>query len=115
MLESPIPRKALENPIPHKYALQRIGRKYDQIIHPWQFGHMEQKATCLWLEGLPPLEPTNNVREAMMQLPKRERERLHYLSPGPERWKLRSETYTGIAEAMAEQWSNPEMAQMRML
>jgi len=104
LLDCDIPRKAIENPIPHKYAVERIGRKYDQIVQPWMFGHMERKATCLWLEGLPPLVETNNVREAMLELPKREQQRLHYLSPSPDRWKLRSETYQGIADAMAQQW-----------
>ncbi len=87
---------AVENPIPHKYALQLIGRDYDQIIQPWQFGHGETKATCLWLNGLPKLTPTNIVegREA----------RVHRMSPGPDRWKERSRTYQGIADAMAEQW-----------
>ena len=67
-----------------------------QVIQPWMFGHGETKATCLWLKGLPPLLPTKIVagREA----------RVHRMSPGPERWKARSRTYDGIAEAMAEQW-----------
>jgi hypothetical protein len=86
----------VENPIPHKYALGRIGRKYDQIIQPWQFGHGETKATCLWLKNLPKLQPTQIVdgREA----------RVHRMPPGPDRWKERSRTYAGIAAAMAEQW-----------
>jgi hypothetical protein len=67
---------------------------------------MEQKATCLWLTDLPRLMPTNDVYEAMMLLPKRERERLHYLPPSPTRWKERSKTYSGIASAMASQWSD---------
>ena len=66
--------------------------------------HMEQKATCLWLKGLPNLTPTNVVKDEMMLLPKNERERLHYLPPSPDRWKLRSTTYQGIADAMAAQW-----------
>ena len=65
---------------------------------------MEQKATCLWLRGLEPLQPTNNVKEEMMLLPKNQRERLHYLPPSPDRWKERSRTYQGIADAMALQW-----------
>jgi len=69
------------------------------------FGHPEQKATCLWLKGLPQLTPTNNVKTAMMALPRRERERLHYLPPSPDRWKIRSKTFAGIATAMAQQWS----------
>lgn len=104
LLECDIPLKAIENPIPHKYAVERIGRKYDQLVQPWMFGHMERKATCFWLEGLPNLLETNNVKEEMLKLPKREQQRLHYLPPGPDRWKLRSETYQGIADAMAEQW-----------
>ena len=106
LLDAPIPKKAIENPIMHKYAKERIGGiKQSQVIHPWMFGHMEQKATCLWLQGLPLLEQTNNVKEEMMLLPKRERERLHYLPPSPTRWKERSRTYLGIADAMASQWS----------
>jgi len=105
LLEAPVPRICIENPIMHKYARDRIGgEKYSQIIQPWMFGHMEQKATCLWLKGLPDLIPTNVVKEEMMLLPKNVRERLHYLPPSPERWKLRSTTYQGIANAMAEQW-----------
>lgn len=91
----------IENPIMHKYAIEIIGRKQDQIIQPWQFGHGETKATCLWLVNLPKLKPTNIVsgRE----------QRLHRLPPdkkGQEgnRAKLRSKTYSGIAEAMALQW-----------
>lgn len=75
MLNSYIPRVACENPIPHEYAAGFIGRRYDQIIQPYEFGHKEQKATCLWLKGLPKLKPTNNVYDEMMTLSKRERER----------------------------------------
>lgn len=103
-----IPRKAIENPIPHKYAVQLIGRKYTQVIQPWMFGHPEQKATCLWLEGLSPLKPTNNVKAEMLLLPKNQRERLHYLPPSPDRWKERSRTFQGIADAMAAQWGNQQ-------
>ena len=106
MLNAPIPHIAVENPIMHRYAKELIGGvRQSQVIQPWMFGHMEQKATCLWLKGLPLLKPTNNVKEAMMLLPKRERQRLHYLPPSPDRWKLRSTTYSGIANAMASQWS----------
>jgi len=105
LLEAPIPRICIENPIMHKYAKERIGGvKQSQVIQPWMFGHMEQKATCLWLKGLPLLQPTNNVKEEMMKLPDNERQRLHYLPPSADRWKLRSTTYQGIANAMAEQW-----------
>lgn len=93
LLGAPIPRIALENPI--GIISSRI-RKPDQIIQPWQFGHGETKATCLWLKNLPKLKPTNIVdgREP----------RVHRMAPSPERWKLRSITYQGIADAMADQW-----------
>ncbi len=87
-----------------RHAVQRVGFRPTQVIQPWMFGHMEQKATCLWLRGLPPLVPTHNVRAEMMLLPKNKRERLHYLSPGPNRAKERSRTYSGIAAAFADQW-----------
>lgn len=97
---------ANENPVPHKYAVDIIGRKYDQIIQPWQFGHGETKATCLWLKNLPPLIPTDIVegREA----------RIHKMPPGPERSKERSKTYPGIAKAMAVQWSEYVINQKRI-
>ena len=93
LLNASIPKVALENPI--SIISSRI-RKPDQIIQPWQFGHGETKATCLWLKDLPKLMPTNIVsgREA----------RIHKLPPTPDRWKLRSTTYQGIADAMAQQW-----------
>ena len=93
MLNAPVPRIALENPV--SIISSRI-RKPDQIIQPWQFGHGETKATCLWLKNLPPLRPTNIVdgREA----------RVHKMPPSADRWKERSRTYQGIADAMAEQW-----------
>ena len=65
---------------------------------------MEQKSTCLWLKNLPPLEKTNDVKQEMMTLPKNQRERMFYLPPSPDRWKIRSKTYSGLAEAMAKQW-----------
>jgi hypothetical protein len=93
LLAAPIPRIALENPI--SIISSRI-RKPDQIIQPWMFGHGETKATCLWLKNLPKLVPTNIVegREA----------RVHRMPPSPNRWKERSRTFKGIADAMAEQW-----------
>ena len=93
LLDAPIERIALENPI--SVISSRI-RKPDQIIQPWQFGHGETKATCLWLKGLPKLTPTDIVdgREA----------RVHKLPPSADRWKIRSTTYKGIADAMAQQW-----------
>lgn len=94
---SDIPFVACENPIPHKYAIEVIGRKYDQIIQPWQFGHGETKATCLWLKGLPHLQPTDIVEGREQKIWK--------LPPSENRAKLRSKTYAGIADAMAKQWS----------
>jgi hypothetical protein len=93
---------AIENPVG---IISSIWRKPDQIIHPWMFGHLEQKTTCLWLKGLQPLAETNNVRKQMMELPRNERERLHYLPPSKDRAKQRSKTFPGIARAMAEQWA----------
>ena len=105
LLDAPIEKIAVENPIMHKYAKERIGGiKQTQVIQPWMFGHMEQKATCLWLKNLSALVPTNDVKKEMLQLPDNERQRLHYLPPSADRWKKRSETFLGIAEAMAEQW-----------
>lgn len=91
------PRVCIENPVPHKYARVRIGG-YSQIIQPWQFGHGEIKATCLWLENLPSLVPAKIVDGRVP--------RVHHASPGPERWKERSRTYPGVADAMAGQWGS---------
>jgi len=105
LLNAPIPHIAVENPIMHKYAKERIGGvKQTQVVQPWMFGHPEQKATCLWLKNLSPLVPTNNVKAEMDALPDNQRQRLHYLPPSADRWKLRSTTFQGIADAMAEQW-----------
>ena len=95
LLNAPIKHIALENPIS---VISSKIRKPDQIIQPWQFGHGETKATCLWLKNLPKLVSTNIVegREA----------RVHKMPPSPDRWKLRSTTYQGIADAMANQWGN---------
>jgi site-specific DNA-cytosine methylase len=95
LMAAPIPYIAIENPIS---VISSKIRKPDQVIQPWQFGHGETKATCLWLKGLPKLEPTDIVegREA----------RVHKMPPGPDRWKERSRTYAGIANAMAEQWGS---------
>jgi site-specific DNA-cytosine methylase len=101
LMNADIPRIAIENPVS---VISSKIRKPDQIVQPWMFGHKEQKATCLWLKGLPKLRETNNVKAEMMLLPRRERERLHYLPPSPTRWKERSRTFSGIAEAFAEQW-----------
>jgi hypothetical protein len=103
---APIAKIAIENPVMHKYAKERInGVQQSQTIQPYQFGHKEQKATCLWLKNLPKLTPTSDLRAETMALPSNERQRLHYLPPSADRWKLRSTTYQGIANAMATQWS----------
>lgn len=93
LLNAPIAKIALENPI--SIISSKI-RKPDQIIQPWQFGHGETKATCLWLKGLPLLVSTKIVGGR--------KPRVHFASPGPNRWKERSRTIQGIADAMAEQW-----------
>jgi len=93
LLGADIPRIALENPV--SIISSRI-RKPDQVIQPWQFGHGETKATCLWLKGLPKLKATNIVEGR--------EQRVHKMPPGPNRWKERSRTFEGIAAAMADQW-----------
>lgn len=100
LLDSGIPRICGENPIPYRDARLIMGG-YTQKIRPSDFGHAERKDTCLWLKNLPPLMPTKIVA-----LPERksEAQRLHWLSPSPDRWKERSRTFQGIADAMAEQW-----------
>ena len=103
MLDLPVEKIVLENPIQHKYARDLI-RKQDQVIQPWMFGHPESKATCLWLKGVDPLKETDNVRDQYKALPKSEGQRVHMLPPSKDRWKLRSKTYSGIAQAMADQW-----------
>ncbi len=104
-LDHPCPKICIENPVPHKYAVERIGgRKYTQTVQPYMFGHPESKRTCLWLKGLPPLLPTKDVKAEFQVLPKSQGQRLHYLPPSPERAKLRSKTFQGIADAMAAQW-----------
>lgn len=94
LLSAPIPHIAIENPIG---ILSTAIRPPEQIIQPWMFGHGETKATCLWLKNLPCLRPTNKVEGR--------EDRIHRLPPSPDRWKERSRTYAGIAQAMAEQWS----------
>lgn len=95
LFSAPIKYTALENPVS---IISSRFRKPDQIIQPWQFGHGETKATCLWLNGLPPLMPSNVVagREP----------RVHRMAPGPDRWKKRSRTFPGVAAAMSDQWGN---------
>jgi hypothetical protein len=95
---------AIENPIG---IMSRIYRQPDQIIQPWWFGHPETKATCLWTKGLPLLVPTNDVKAEMMALPVAQRNRIHHMPPSKDRWKLRSKTYQGVADAFASQWGTP--------
>jgi hypothetical protein len=104
LARAPIPRIAIENPV---CIMSSVWRKPDQTIQPWQFGHGETKATCLWLKNLPHLVPTNIVdgREP----------RIHRIPPSDDRWKLRSETYAGIAKAMAEQWGGKTAVQADLL
>ena len=104
LMDAPIPRIAIENPVG---CISTRIRKPDQIIHPWQFGHDASKATCLWLKGLENLAPTNilpggrSARRANQTASGQNK-----LGPSPDRWKLRSLTYPGIAQAMASQWGN---------
>ena len=93
LMDAPIPRICIENPVS---VISSKIRKPDQIIQPWMFGHGETKATCLWLKNLPNLVPTNVVEGR--------ENRVHRMPPSPDRWKERSRTYQGIADAMAEQW-----------
>lgn len=95
LFAAPIAKIALENPIGVLSTRSTLG-KPTQIVQPWMFGHGETKATCLWLKGLPPLVPTKVVSGRVA--------RVHLEPPGPDRWKRRSITYTGLAKAMAEQW-----------
>lgn len=104
LMSAPIPRIAIENPV--SIISSRI-RKPDQIIQPWQHGHGETKATCLWLKNLPILTPSNIVEGR--------EQRIWKLPPGPDRWKIRSKTFAGIAKAMADQWGNPQPAQQNQL
>ncbi len=96
LLTADIPKICIENPIMHGYAKEIIGQNQTQIIQPWQFGHGETKATCLWLKNLPDLKPTNIVSGRLAKC--------HKLPPTEDRAKLRSITYQGIADAMAAQW-----------
>jgi hypothetical protein len=105
-LEHSCAKVCVENPIPHKHAKELLKCDYTQSIQPYQFGHLEKKRTCFWLKGLPMLLPSSYViREHMERdLPKSVTDRIHYMSPSPNRQKLRSKFYAGIAQAMAEQW-----------
>lgn len=96
-----VPLVAIENPVG---IMSGLYRKPDQIIQPWQFGHPETKATCMWLKGLPPLVPTDDVRTEMEALPYKVAHRVHSMPQSADRAALRSKTYPGIAKAMADQW-----------
>lgn len=116
LMDATVARIAVENPI--SIISSRI-RKPDQIIQPWQFGHKELKATCLWLKNLPKLTPTDVLNppkrtdfdpagwaDELYQEEYRKWARVHQMPPGPDRWKARSRTLRGIADAMADQWGN---------
>lgn len=97
-------RVAFENPVG---VLHRLGgMPKASYVQPYEYGHMEQKKTGLHLHNLEPLTPTDNVYDEMMKLPRNVRERIHFLPPSADRWKIRSTTFKGIAEAMANQWGN---------
>lgn len=102
LMDCNIPYTAIENPV--SIISSKI-RKPDQCIQPWQFGHAEIKKTCLWLKNLPKLEETDNVKGKIDALEYKDKAKIHYMSPGEDRAKLRSKTYKGIAKAIAEQWS----------
>lgn len=91
-----------ENPV-SVLSRSKLG-KATQSIQPWQFGHAESKRTCFWLHGLPKLRETDNVKAIYDKLPTREKMRIHYLPPSADRWKIRSKTFEGIADAITEQW-----------
>lgn len=97
------PRVAVENPVMHKYARALVGWTFDFSCQPWQFGDSAKKRTCFWTKGLPPLNPTSDLTGADA------RADCHLASPGPDRWKERSRTYQGIADAIVEQWGGLEV------
>ncbi len=105
LMKAPIPKIAIENPLPHKWATERIGEKYNQRVQPWQFGDRQKKGICLWLKNLPPLlstlieyPPTPGSDDA------RQWESVWREPPGKDQAKNRSRTFQGIASAMADQW-----------
>lgn len=102
--DAPIPKICIENPVMHGYAKALIGANPTQTVQPHWFGHLETKATCLWLKNLPALTPTDYRKAETMALPAAERQRLHWLGPTKDRAKQRSKTFPGLAEAMAQQW-----------
>lgn len=100
------PRVAFENGASVLFPALRAKGADVQYIHPWQFGHAEQKKTGLALHNLPRLHETNNVYDHMMTLPRKDRERIHFMSPGPDRAKERARFFQGFADAMADQWGS---------
>lgn len=106
---APIDRIAVENPVMHKHAKTRIANYAEpaQSVQPWQFGHGETKRTCLWLKNLPPLSATNVVEGRTA--------RVHRMPPGPDRWRERSRFFTGIADAMADQWGSFATSELRRI
>lgn len=104
---APIERIAVENPVMHKHAKARIANYQEpaQSVQPWQFGHGETKRTCFWLKNLPKLMPTHVVEGRTP--------RVHHMSPGPDRWRERSRFFPGIAAAMADQWGEYAVEQIR--
>jgi hypothetical protein len=104
LYDAPIQKIAIENPVIHGYGLRAIGINPTQRIQPWQFGHPEQKTTVLWLRGLPPLQPETSVGNAVREMPYNQRAKAHLAPESKDRWKIRSATYQGIADAMANQW-----------
>jgi hypothetical protein len=104
LLYADIPKIAVENPVMHGYARDIVGSAATQNVQPWMFGHTETKRTGLWLKNLPLLKPTRNVKAHMVGMARKDTDKVHYASPGADRWKIRSVTYQGIADAMAEQW-----------
>ncbi len=105
LANAPIHHIAIENPVG---IMSSVWRKPDQIIQPWQFGHGETKATCLWLNNLPPLQPTHLEGDLFCaEAPLERVARVHREPPGPERWKNRSRFFEGVSKAMAEQWGCP--------
>jgi hypothetical protein len=105
LMDAPIPHIAIENPVS---IISSQIRRPDQIIQPWMFGHDASKKTCLWLKGLPPLTPTKTIAPRMVDGKSRYANQTdsgqNRLAPSADRWKIRSETYSGIADAMANQW-----------
>lgn len=115
LLDADIERVAIENPVMHGYAVAIVGRKADQTIQPYQFGHPESKRTGLWLRGLPPLRPTNVLEKTGTAWANQTPSGQNKIGPSPDRWRERSRTYEGIAEAMADQWGGEHIEVVRQI